>query len=152
VLGCRIRWRANTVFAIVVLDKYHWMLYFLVPAMYPRFLITLDEALEPKPVTVRVGTVSPMHQGVILYSDPVFRLSTSWVRRESRAQFLAFRPIRHPYDWQLQNVRSSQRKNTFHLRACWKGSSCCRRTPVGKRRWSCSLHRHGTRLLYFHHF
>ena len=34
------------------------MLYFLVPAMYPRFLITLDEDLEPKPVTVRVGTVS----------------------------------------------------------------------------------------------
>src|SRR5712671_5928793 len=47
-----------TFFAIVVLDKYHWMLYFLVPAMYPRFLITLDEELEPKPVTVRVGTVS----------------------------------------------------------------------------------------------
>lgn len=39
-----------------VLEKYHWMLYFLVPAMYPRFLITLDEDLEPKPVTVRVGT------------------------------------------------------------------------------------------------
>ncbi|KAI0264754.1 26S proteasome regulatory complex non-ATPase subcomplex Rpn1 subunit [Gloeopeniophorella convolvens] len=39
-----------------VLDKYHWMFYFLVPAMYPRFLITLDEELEPKPVTVRVGT------------------------------------------------------------------------------------------------
>jgi 26S proteasome regulatory subunit N1 len=34
------------------------MLYFLVPAMYPRFLITLDDDLEPKPVTVRVGTVS----------------------------------------------------------------------------------------------
>ena len=44
--------------AIVILDKYHWMLYFLVPAMYPRFLITLDDDLEPKPVTVRVGTVS----------------------------------------------------------------------------------------------
>jgi hypothetical protein len=32
------------------------------------------------------------------------------------------------------------------LRACWKGSFCYRRTLVGKRRWSCSLHRHGTRL------
>jgi hypothetical protein len=32
------------------------------------------------------------------------------------------------------------------LRACWKGLSCCRRTLVGKRKWSCSLHRHGTRL------
>ncbi len=48
----------NTTFTVVVLDKYHWMLYFLVPAMYPRFLITLDDDLEPKPVTVRVGTVS----------------------------------------------------------------------------------------------
>ncbi|KDR72525.1 hypothetical protein GALMADRAFT_252654 [Galerina marginata CBS 339.88] len=38
-----------------VLDKYHWMLYLLTPAMYPRFLITLSENLENKPVTVRVG-------------------------------------------------------------------------------------------------
>ncbi|THH19622.1 hypothetical protein EW146_g1580 [Bondarzewia mesenterica] len=38
-----------------ILDKYHWMLYFLVTAMYPRFLITLDENLNPSPVTVRVG-------------------------------------------------------------------------------------------------
>jgi len=42
---------------LVVLDKSHWMLYFVTPAMYPRFLITLDEALENKPVTVRVGQV-----------------------------------------------------------------------------------------------
>lgn len=31
------------------------MLYFLAPAMYPRFLITVDEALNAAPVTVRVG-------------------------------------------------------------------------------------------------
>ncbi len=31
------------------------MLYFLVPAMYPRFLITLDEDLNNIAVTVRVG-------------------------------------------------------------------------------------------------
>lgn len=31
------------------------MLYFLVPSMYPRFLITLDEKLDSVPVTVRVG-------------------------------------------------------------------------------------------------
>jgi 26S proteasome regulatory subunit N1 len=31
------------------------MLYFLTPAMYPRFLITLDEELNSSPVTVRVG-------------------------------------------------------------------------------------------------
>jgi hypothetical protein len=44
-------------FHTVVLDKYPWMLYFLVTAMYPRFLITLDEKLNPIPVTVRVGQV-----------------------------------------------------------------------------------------------
>ncbi|KAH8830118.1 armadillo-type protein [Flagelloscypha sp. PMI_526] len=38
-----------------VLDKYHWMLFFLAPSMQPRFLITLNEDLEPLPVTVRVG-------------------------------------------------------------------------------------------------
>ena len=42
---------------LVILDKCHWMLYFLVPAMYPRFLITLDEELNAIPVTVRVGQV-----------------------------------------------------------------------------------------------
>ncbi|KAL5504235.1 RPN1 [Sanghuangporus vaninii] len=38
-----------------ILDKCHWMLYFLVTAMYPRSLITLDETLKSMPVTVRVG-------------------------------------------------------------------------------------------------
>ncbi|KAJ6571764.1 armadillo-type protein [Mycena capillaripes] len=38
-----------------ILDKYHWMMYFLVTAMYPRFLITVDEELNSMPVTVRVG-------------------------------------------------------------------------------------------------
>jgi 26S proteasome regulatory subunit N1 len=33
------------------------MLYFLVTAMYPRFMITLNENLESMPVTVRVGQV-----------------------------------------------------------------------------------------------
>lgn len=39
----------------VVLGKHHWMLYWLVTAMYPQFLITLDEEIEEKAVTVRVG-------------------------------------------------------------------------------------------------
>jgi hypothetical protein len=43
---------ANIIFIMVMLDKFHWMLYFLVPAMYPRFLIILDDDLEPKPVMV----------------------------------------------------------------------------------------------------
>ncbi|GAA6024580.1 hypothetical protein JCM10207_008663 [Rhodosporidiobolus poonsookiae] len=39
-----------------VLDKSHWMLYFLTMAMYPRFLITLsDETNELLPTSVRVG-------------------------------------------------------------------------------------------------
>ncbi|KAF9447835.1 hypothetical protein P691DRAFT_819403 [Macrolepiota fuliginosa MF-IS2] len=37
-----------------ILDKYHWV-FFLVPAMYPQFLITLDEDLWSIPVAVRVG-------------------------------------------------------------------------------------------------
>lgn len=38
-----------------VLDRTHWMLFWLSAAMRPRFLITLDESLEPLPVSVRVG-------------------------------------------------------------------------------------------------
>src|SRR4051812_13934266 len=38
-----------------VLGRYHYLLYTLVTAMYPRFLITLDENLKSLPVTVRVG-------------------------------------------------------------------------------------------------
>jgi 26S proteasome regulatory subunit N1 len=39
----------------VVLGTQSWMLYWLVTAMYPQFLITLDEELAEKEVTVRVG-------------------------------------------------------------------------------------------------
>jgi len=39
----------------LVLDKAHWLLYCLVPAMYPRFLFTLDEEGKTLPVSVRVG-------------------------------------------------------------------------------------------------
>lgn len=45
----------NALSSIVVLGKSHWMLYWLVTAMYPQFLITLDEELNEKQVTVRVG-------------------------------------------------------------------------------------------------
>lgn len=38
-----------------MLDKSHWMLYWIVTAMYPQFLITLNEELEEQAVTVRVG-------------------------------------------------------------------------------------------------
>lgn len=39
----------------VILDKSHWMLYFIVMAMYPRFLITLDEDGNSLSTSVRVG-------------------------------------------------------------------------------------------------
>ena len=38
-----------------VLAEHHYLLYFLVPAMHPRFLVTLDEQLQPLQVNVRVG-------------------------------------------------------------------------------------------------
>ncbi|KIW87960.1 uncharacterized protein Z519_11545 [Cladophialophora bantiana CBS 173.52] len=38
-----------------ILADSHYLLYFLVTAMYPRFLVTLDEELKPLTVNVRVG-------------------------------------------------------------------------------------------------
>ncbi|KAI1002326.1 26S proteasome regulatory subunit [Podosphaera aphanis] len=38
-----------------ITDKSPYLLYFLVTAMHPRFLVTLDEDLKPLPVNVRVG-------------------------------------------------------------------------------------------------
>lgn len=39
----------------IILGKSHYMLYFLVPAMQPRMLVTFDEESHPLPVPVRVG-------------------------------------------------------------------------------------------------
>jgi 26S proteasome regulatory subunit N1 len=38
-----------------ITDKSHYLLYYLVTAMHPRFLVTLDEDLKPLTVNVRVG-------------------------------------------------------------------------------------------------
>ncbi|KAF2240051.1 26S proteasome regulatory subunit rpn-1 [Viridothelium virens] len=38
-----------------ILADHHYLLYFLVTAMQPRFLVTLDEELQPLQVNVRVG-------------------------------------------------------------------------------------------------
>ena len=38
-----------------ILDKSHYLLYFIVTAVHPRFLVTLDEDLKPLTVNVRVG-------------------------------------------------------------------------------------------------
>src|SRR4051812_44160730 len=45
-------------YCIAILSKAHYLLYNLACAMYPRFLITLDENLDALPVTVRVGQAS----------------------------------------------------------------------------------------------
>ena len=38
-----------------LLDKLHYILYYVTSAMNPRMLITVDEEFEPLPVSVRVG-------------------------------------------------------------------------------------------------
>jgi len=38
-----------------ILDKHHYLIYSIVTAIHPRFLITVDEELKPLPVSVRVG-------------------------------------------------------------------------------------------------
>lgn len=38
-----------------ILGEFHYLLYFIITAMHPRFLVTLDEDLKPLQVNVRVG-------------------------------------------------------------------------------------------------
>ena len=38
-----------------ILDKHHYLIYSIVTALHPRFLITVDEEMKPLPVSVRVG-------------------------------------------------------------------------------------------------
>lgn len=38
-----------------ILDKYHYILYFIAPSVNPRFLATLNENMELVTSTVRVG-------------------------------------------------------------------------------------------------
>ena len=41
----------------MLLGRSHFLLYYLTPAIKPRMLVTLDEKLNSKPVSVRVGQV-----------------------------------------------------------------------------------------------
>src|SRR5690606_1448299 len=41
--------------SLAILSNYHYFLFSIVTAIRPRMLITLDENLEPLPVSVRVG-------------------------------------------------------------------------------------------------
>lgn len=56
-----------------ILDNSHWMLYYLVPALHPRMLITIGEDGEPVPVSVRVG------QAVDSFGPGKPRKITGWV-------------------------------------------------------------------------
>ena len=38
-----------------ILDKYHFLLYYLTASMNPRFLVTVDADLKPVDASVRVG-------------------------------------------------------------------------------------------------
>jgi len=84
-----------------VLDKSHWMLYYLVTAMYPRFLITLDESLELLPVSVRVGkAVDVVGQagkpktisGFQTHTSPV-RLGTYDRAELATEEYLSYAPV-----------------------------------------------------------
>ncbi|KAK0552854.1 proteasome regulatory particle base subunit [Tilletia horrida] len=84
-----------------VLDKSHWMLYYLTTAMYPRFLITLDESLEPLPVSVRVGkAVDVVGQagkpktisGFQTHTSPV-RLGTYDRAELATEEYLSYAPV-----------------------------------------------------------
>ncbi|KAF7323921.1 26S proteasome regulatory subunit RPN1 [Mycena kentingensis (nom. inval.)] len=84
-----------------ILDKYHWLLYMLVPAMYPRFLITVDEELNSKPVTVRVGQALDVVgqagkprtiSGFQTHQTPV-RLATTERAELATEEFIPFAPV-----------------------------------------------------------
>jgi hypothetical protein len=75
------------------------MLYYLVPAMYPRFMITLDEDLKSLPVTVRVGQVRYGFTSLVLDRcsiklDRLLRLS---VKQESHGRFQDSKHTHRPY-------------------------------------------------------
>ena len=46
----------------VILAKSHYLLYALTAAMHPRWLVTLDENMEPVSVSVRVGQVCKLER------------------------------------------------------------------------------------------
>lgn len=56
-----------------ILDNSHWMLYYLVPALHTRMLITIGEDGEPVPISVRVG------QAVDSFGPGKPRKITGWV-------------------------------------------------------------------------
>lgn len=128
----------------VILDKSHWMLYFLVTAMYPRFLITLDSELKELPVTVRVGQVRfyCMDLCIIRLFLPkiLCRLSTLLVRQVNRGLSLGSKPIKRQFELGPPSALNWVLNNTYPSLRFSKGSLSSRRMKVGKmRRWNRKL-------------
>ena len=84
-----------------VLDRAHWMLFYLSAAMRPRFLITLDESLQKLPVSVRVGkAVDVVGQAGKPRTISGFQTHTTPVRLGTRErgvlateEYLAYTPV-----------------------------------------------------------
>ena len=133
----------------VVLDKYHWMLYYLVTAMYPRFLITLNEDLENLPVTVRVGQVSRIlfsnHFGMVLMGST--RPLTWLDKLESLARSPVSRRTKRRCAWVRQREQSWRRKSISHMHMFWRDSSSCERILGTKRKMQCNCN-FGPRVLW----
>ena len=112
----------HTLRLTVVLDKYHWMLYFLVTAMYPRFLITLNEELKSFPVTVRVGQVCSVSFLRSLSTDPSAPVGRRccWASRQAKNDLRlsdAFDPSAAGHD----GARGARDGGIHPLRACARG-------------------------------
>lgn len=115
------------------------MLYFLVTAMYPRFLITVDEYLENKPVTVRVGQVRLQPSSNNRYTVLIQHLRPSMLsgKRASHGQFQVSRPIKHPYGWRLRSERSWPPRSISPSPPSSRALLSCRRIRGGRRiRWT----------------
>ena len=70
--ACKLRWsfglsQVLIVVIVVVLDRHHWMLYFLVTDMYPRFLITLNDELYS--MCISIGQMHAIHNSNYSVSD-----------------------------------------------------------------------------------
>lgn len=98
------------------------MLYWIVPAMFPQFLITLNEELEEIPVTVRVG------QAVNTVAQAGTRHGISGVSSDSvkntvgigqlTNQLYSSKLINHQFELQQQNEQSWEPTSSSLIRAC----------------------------------
>ncbi|KAG4170297.1 hypothetical protein ERO13_A12G139150v2, partial [Gossypium hirsutum] len=96
----------------IILGKYHFVLYYLVLAMKPRMLITLDKNLEPILVPVRVGKAVDVVGQVgrpktitsfQTYSTPIL-LATSEKTKLATEKYVPFSPILEGYIILIENT------------------------------------------------